>query len=78
MNPTIEGVVLVPSEFAITIGRPASITPKTEFVVPKSKTNTLLDELFSKPYAKAAAVGSFKILSTFIPANTAESFVAFL
>ena len=36
VNPTIEGVVLEPSEFAITIGRPASITPTTELVVPRS------------------------------------------
>src|SRR5574344_611392 len=35
-NPTIEGVVLEPSEFAITVGFPPSITATTEFVVPKS------------------------------------------
>ena len=45
---------------------------------PKSKTNTFLSELFSKPYARAAAVGSFKILSTLIPAKRAASFVACL
>ena len=36
VKPTIEGVVLDPSELAITIGRPASMTPTTELVVPKS------------------------------------------
>jgi hypothetical protein len=37
MNPMIEGVVLFPSEFAITTGSLPSITETHEFVVPKSK-----------------------------------------
>ena len=36
MNPMIEGVVLFPSEFAITTGSLPSITETHEFVVPKS------------------------------------------
>jgi hypothetical protein len=35
-NPTIDGVVLVPSAFGITTGSPPSKTATTEFVVPKS------------------------------------------
>ena len=65
---------------AFTSKTPLDILSKETSKVPppKSKTNTLLAELFSKPYAKAAAVGSFRILSTLIPANTAASLVAFL
>jgi len=35
-NPTTDGVVREPSEFAITTGSFPSITATTEFVVPKS------------------------------------------
>jgi hypothetical protein len=35
-KPTIEGVVLAPSEFAITTGSFPSITATTELVVPRS------------------------------------------
>ena len=39
---TIEGVVLNPSAFVITLGFPPSIAATTEFVVPKSIPTTLL------------------------------------
>ena len=35
-NATTEGVVLLPSAFAITVGSPPSRTATTEFVVPRS------------------------------------------
>jgi len=35
-------------------------------------------DFLSKPYAIAAAVGSFKILTTFIPEIVPASFVAYL
>jgi hypothetical protein len=35
-NPTIDGVVLAPSELGITTGLPPSITETQELVVPKS------------------------------------------
>jgi len=44
---------------------------------PKSKTNIFYSSaLLSNPYAIAAAVGSFNILTTFKPAITPASFVA--
>ncbi len=42
VNATIEGVVLLPSTFAITTASPPSITATQEFVVPKSIPITLL------------------------------------
>lgn len=46
---------------------------------PKSKTKIFDSTYFeSKPYAIAAAVGSFKILTTFKPAIFPASFVAYL
>jgi len=46
---------------------------------PKSKTKIFYSpDFLSKPYAIAAAVGSFKILTTFIPEIVPASLVAYL
>ncbi len=41
VNPTIEGVVRLPSEFGMTTGSPPSMTATHEFVVPRSIPITL-------------------------------------
>ena len=51
-NPTIEGVVLPPSEFGITTGSLPSITETHEFVVPKS-IPIILPILFS-PFLRSS------------------------
>jgi len=46
---------------------------------PKSKTNIFYSpDFLSKPYAIAAAVGSFRILTTLIPEIVPASLVAYL
>ena len=55
---------------------PTSKTETSNVPPPKSKIKTTSFVFFSKPYANAAAVGSFKILSTSKPAIVPASLVA--
>ena len=48
LNATIEGVVLFPSAFAITVGSPPSSIATTLFVVPKSIPTAL--PMFTNPF----------------------------
>ena len=57
---------------------PTSKIETSKVPPPKSKIKTVSFFFLSRPYAKAAAVGSFKILKTFKPAIVPASFVASL
>jgi hypothetical protein len=48
VNPTMEGVVLCPSEFAMTMGSPPSMTETQELVVPRSIPMIL--PIYNSPY----------------------------
>jgi len=69
VSPDVERTSVTPS--------PASITETSNVPPPKSKTRIFSFSL-SKPYAKAAAVGSLTILRTSKPAIFPASFVACL
>ncbi|VUT26204.1 MAG: hypothetical protein MASP_01380 [Candidatus Methanolliviera sp. GoM_asphalt] len=68
VSPLVESTSYTPS--------PTSITVTSKVPPPKSRTATLYSPSLPSPYAIAAAVGSFIILSTLNPAISPASFVA--
>jgi len=71
----------VSPEVEITSKTPLSIVKIETSKVPPPKSNTKMffsPDFLSRPYAIAAAVGSFKIRTTFKPAIVPASFVAYL
>jgi len=71
----------VSPEVVITSKTPLSIDRIDTSKVPPPRSNTKMcfsPDFLSKPYAIAAAVGSFKTLTTFKPAIVPASFVAYL
>src|SRR6185312_4112643 len=76
VNATTDGVVLLPSAFAITVGAEPSITATTEFVVPRSMPTTFAIEKFSisehvdQPEGLAAYRDSRTVLGRLYPKRT--------
>ena len=62
LNPTTDGVVLIPSEFAITVGSPPSKTATQEFVVPKSIPITFAISVSSCYFATFTMEGLITLL----------------
>ncbi len=63
VKPTTDGVVRIPSELAITIGFPPSMTATTELVVPRSMPTTLPMRWFSPYVLRFGLVVRLSILS---------------
>src|ERR1700736_6427854 len=78
VNATTEGVVLDPSELAMTVGLCPSITATTELVVPRSIPTTLAMDVMSRfpsnvdqPYGLAAYRRSRVVSRSYPQATTA-------